>query len=113
MASTSTACLRLPILRARTRSAAGSSSSSSTRRPHASSLKCSSAANGNSVPLSSAKPPRPSVADGVGVNGLPDPPALVTDSPVPASRDPQWLPRKSRCSGAFLVDFESGFGFND
>ncbi|KAL5218358.1 hypothetical protein ABZP36_019042 [Zizania latifolia] len=85
----STACLRLPFLPARTRSC----SSRSHRAPRASSIKCCAAdANAGSVSISSAS--RGGVG-AVGADGLVGPPAPVPDSPAPApaSRDLHWLPR--------------------
>ncbi|KAL6649720.1 hypothetical protein ACP70R_013944 [Stipagrostis hirtigluma subsp. patula] len=90
----STACLRLPFLPGRARSANPASASPSPRRMP---LKCS-AANGNasSDSISPASPRRLAVSDGVDsldVNGLRRPPAPVSSNTVPTARDPHWLPR--------------------
>ncbi|CAN6284654.1 unnamed protein product [Urochloa humidicola] len=94
-----TACLRLPFLPARARSANPVATAPSHSRI---SLKCS-AANGdspnkpnNSISISPSSPPRATVADGVesvDVNGLRRPPAPVSGLTVPGARDPHWLPR--------------------
>ncbi|WVZ56536.1 hypothetical protein U9M48_007048 [Paspalum notatum var. saurae] len=81
------ACLRLPFLPARARSA-NAPTSSPTRPP---SVKCSAANGDNPISISPTSPPRATVADGVEsleVNELRRPPV-----PVSSARDPHWLPR--------------------
>ncbi|CAN6289799.1 unnamed protein product [Urochloa humidicola] len=86
-----TACLRLPFLPARARSAKPAATSPSPRRH---SLKCSAANGDNSIPPTS--PLRATVADGVesvDVNGLRRPLTPISGLTVPGARDPHWLPR--------------------
>uniref|UniRef100_A0ACD5XES5 Uncharacterized protein n=2 Tax=Avena sativa TaxID=4498 RepID=A0ACD5XES5_AVESA len=91
---------RLPFLPARAHSAAVSvtaaATSSSSSPPPRRALKCSCASGANSVhPSSASRPPAP-VVGGVGsadLNGLRAPPIPVTESPLPAYRDPHGLPR--------------------
>ncbi|KAJ1297643.1 hypothetical protein BS78_01G392900 [Paspalum vaginatum] len=85
------ACLRLPFLPARARSASATACSS-TRPP---SVKCSAAngdnSNPNSISISPTSPPRATVASGiesVDVNELRRP-----SVPASSARDPHWLPR--------------------
>uniref|UniRef100_A0ACD5YMT3 Uncharacterized protein n=1 Tax=Avena sativa TaxID=4498 RepID=A0ACD5YMT3_AVESA len=91
---------RLPFLPARAHSAAVSvtaaATSSSSSPPPRRALKCSCASGANSVhPSAASRPPAP-VVGGVGsadLNGLRAPPIPVTESPLPAYRDPHGLPR--------------------
>ncbi|XP_062210860.1 arogenate dehydratase 2-like isoform X2 [Phragmites australis] len=102
----STACLWLPFLPARARSANPASTATASSSPRRPSLKCSAAnanANGNSNSVSiSPASPRATVADSVepvDINELRRPPAPVSISTVPAARDPRWLPRPLTSAG--------------
>ncbi|XP_066381892.1 arogenate dehydratase 2-like [Miscanthus floridulus] len=93
-----TACLRIPFLPVRARSANANATPFSP--PRRLSLKCSAAdgdnPNPNSISISPASPPGLTVSDGVesvDVNGLRRPPAPVSAPTVPGARDPHWLPR--------------------
>ena len=89
-----TACLRLPFLPARARSATATATPFSP--PRRLSLKCSATNGDNSNPNYISISPG---VESVDVNGLRRPPAPVSTPTVPGARDPNWLPRKSRVRG--------------